>query len=78
MKWKLFVLFSIIAYSCKRNHNCFVQDSEGITYDTIPCKCYKDVINELEASPFVTDTGTYEADSAIYETDTAIYKVNCD
>ena len=52
MKWKILLLAFTTFFSCRRTYECYAQDEEGITYDTVVCKCYKDVINELEASPY--------------------------
>ena len=52
MKWKILLLVFTTFYSCRRTHKCYAQDEEGVKYDSVVCKCYKDVIIELEASPY--------------------------
>ena len=91
MKWKLLLFFSILSLACRRNHDCYVQNSDGVPYDTIACKCYKDVITELEGTPYtvynsiyITDTITYvidpitdtNTDSVTYTIDKIEYKVD--
>lgn len=82
MRWKLLLLMVFVAFSCRRTHECYVQDDAGNIHDTIICKCFKENIIELEASPFITDTGTYETDTVAYAPEDSIttvtYKVICD
>ena len=52
------VFLSLLA--CKKKHDCFIQDDSGITLDTIICNCHKEIITELETSPYVTDTASYD------------------
>ncbi len=58
-------LITLVAFSCRKNYDCYVQDSNEVVYDTINCKCHKAIVTELESSQYNAN-------------DTAFFDINCD